>query len=55
MLTDSRGSKLLLVNVYLPTDYGTPDAHSDYLLSVSELEGFIDSQSFDHLIYHWRF
>ncbi len=53
LLTDSHGSKLLLVNVYLPMDYGTPDAHLEYLFSLGELnwsEGFINSQSFDHLV-----
>ena len=50
MLTDSHGSRILLINVYLPTDYGTSDSHSDYLHSLGELEGFIDTQSFDHLV-----
>jgi len=31
--------------VYLPTDYGTST-----LLALGELDGFIDSQSFDHII-----
>ena len=34
MLTDSHGSRILLINVYLPTDYGTSDSHSDYLHSL---------------------
>ena len=49
MLTNSHGSRILLINVYLLTDYGTSDLHSNYLHSLSEL-GFIDTQSFDHLV-----
>ncbi len=36
----------LLINVYLPTDYGSSDSYSEYLLTLGELEGF---QSFDNL------
>ena len=49
-LTDSHGSRVLLINVYLSTDYGTSGSHSDYLHSLGELEGFIDTQSFNHLV-----
>lgn len=38
-----------MINVYLTTDYGSSDSYSDYLLSLGELEGFIDSQTFDNL------
>ena len=51
MLTDSHGSRILLINVYLPTDYVTSDSHSDYLHSLGELDGFIDTQNFDHLVF----
>ena len=37
ILTDTHGSRVLLINVYLPTDYGTSDSHSDYLHSLGEL------------------
>ena len=37
----------LLINVYLPTDYGTNNA---YLESLCELEGFISTHPFDNLI-----
>ena len=43
-LCDSVGTSFLLICVYLPTDL-----HS-YLNTLGELEGFIDSQSFDHIL-----
>ena len=39
-----------LINVYLPTDYGTSDSNQAFLDSITELKGFISAQSFDNLI-----
>ena len=49
-LSDQSGHIILLVCVYLPTDYGTPSSHDEFLLVLGELEGFICSQSFDSLL-----
>ncbi len=49
-LEDSIGSVILLINVYLPTDYSTSVSFGDYLIALGELEGFIDSQCYDHLL-----
>ena len=40
----------LLINVYLPTDYGTSDSNNAFLESLQELDGFISMQSFDNII-----
>ncbi len=48
-LIDSDNTELLLINVYLPTDYGTSESYSDFLQFLGELEGFIDTQSFDNI------
>ena len=42
-------STFLLICVYLPTDF-QPSSFTDYLNALGELEGFIDSQSFDHIL-----
>ena len=34
----------LIVNVYLPTDYGTHDSNNAFLESLAELDGFISAQ-----------
>ena len=46
-LCDSVGTSFLLICVYLPTDFQS--SFTDYLNTLGELEGFIDSQSFDHI------
>ena len=38
------------VNVYLPTDYGTPDSNNVFLECLGDLDGFISTQSFDNII-----
>jgi hypothetical protein len=38
---------ILLICVYLPTNYGTSQSHNLYLEVLGELQGFIDSQVFD--------
>ena len=43
-------SHLLLINVYLPTDYNTPELNNSFLETLAELEGFISSYSYDNLI-----
>ena len=40
----------LLINVYLPTDYGTSDSNNSFLETLSELEGFISSNPYDNVI-----
>ena len=40
----------LLINVYLPTDYGTSDSNNAFLESLGELDRFISMQSFDNII-----
>ena len=40
----------LIVNMYLPTDYGTHDSNNAFLESLAELDGFISAQSFDNIL-----
>ena len=40
----------LLINVYLSTDYSTPESNNSFLETLAELEGFISSYSYDNLI-----
>ena len=52
-LCGPRGNSILttlLINVYLPTDYGISDSNNAFLESLGELEGFISMQSFDNII-----
>ncbi len=49
-LLDQSGQSILLVCVYFPTDYHTSTSIDELHHTLGELEGFIDSQSFDHLI-----
>ena len=49
-LIDSNNSTILLINVYMPTDYGTFVSNVEFISCLSEIEAFIDSQSFDSLI-----
>ncbi len=49
-LSDQSGCILLIICVYLPTDYGTSSSHDDFLFVLGELEGFINSESFDSLL-----
>ena len=41
---------ILLINVYLPTDYHTDTSDADFNICLGELSGFIDSQAFDYLL-----
>ena len=41
---------ILLVNVYLPTDYGTVVTNNAFLDCLGELDGFISAQPFDNII-----
>ena len=43
----------LLICAYLPTDYHTDTSVADFNVCLGEISGFIDSQSFDHLIVGW--
>ena len=49
-LIDSNNSTILLINVYMPTDYGTSVSNVEFISCLSETEAFIDSMSFDSLI-----
>ena len=49
-LSDQTGRILLIICVYLPTDYGTSSSHDEFLFVLGELEGFIHSESFDSLL-----
>ena len=40
----------LLLNVYLPTDYGTLESNDAFLDCLCELDGFISAQSFDNIL-----
>ena len=44
------GYEILIVCVYLPTDYGTTDFCDDFLFALAGLNGFIDSQSYNSLL-----
>ena len=44
------GYEILIVCVYLPMDYGTTDSCDDVLFALAELNGFIDSQSYNSLL-----
>ena len=49
-LIDSNNFTIRLINVYMPTDYGTSVSNVEFISCLSEIEAFIDSQSFDSLI-----
>ncbi len=48
--TDNVGVSTLLICVYLPFNDGSSGSHNDFLIVLSELEGFIDRHNFDHLL-----
>ena len=50
MTITSPMQSLLLICVYLPTNYGTTQSYDQYLESLGELKDFIDSQVFDNII-----
>ena len=41
---------ILIVNVYLPTNYGSDESTSTFRETVAELEGFLLSLTYDHVI-----
>ena len=41
---------ILLICVYLPTNYGSSPSHDLYLEVLGELKGFIEAQVFDKVI-----
>ncbi len=41
---------VLLLNVYMPTNYGTAHSHNTYLETLGELKGIIESHSFDKIV-----
>ena len=50
ILLKSGNLDILLICVYLPTDYHTEASDFNFNSSLAELCGFIDSQSFDYLL-----
>ena len=40
----------IIISVYLPTDYRSSNSDDDFLLTLGELGGFINSHSFDNVI-----
>ena len=48
-LCDLTGVSYLLISVYMPTDCG-PASYDDYLNTLGELEGFIDSPNCNFVI-----
>ena len=43
---------ILLICVYLPTNYGTSQSHDLYLEVIGDLKGFIETQTFDKVSHH---
>ena len=41
---------IVIISVYFPTDYRNSNSDDDFLLTLGELGGFINSQSFDDII-----
>jgi len=50
LLCDRRGTSTLCICVYLPHNDGSVASHNDFLITLGELEGFIDRHNFDHLL-----
>ena len=50
LLRDRRGVSTLCICVYLPHNDGSVASHNDFLITLGELEGFIDRHNFDHLL-----
>ena len=40
---------ILIINVYLPTDYGTIESTTTFRETIAELEGFLLTQSYDYV------
>ena len=49
-LQDNAGSTTLIVCVYLPSSDGSSESSNEFLVTLGELEGFIDRYSSDYLI-----
>ena len=49
-LIDSNGASILLINVYLPTDYGTSLSEFEFVSLLSELEAYADTHPHDFII-----
>ena len=50
MLRDWHGTSTFLICVYLPHNDGSSASHNDYLITLSELEGFINCHTSDHIL-----
>lgn len=47
---DSNKASILLINVYLPTDYGTSLSEFEFVSLLSELEAFADTHPHDFIV-----
>lgn len=50
LLRDRHGTSTLLICVYLPHNDGSSASHNEYLITLSELEGFINCHTSDHIL-----
>ena len=50
IIRDCNGSTTLLMCVYLPYSDGSNESSNDFLVTLGEIEGFIDRHSFDNII-----
>ena len=50
LLCDRLGTSTLLICVYLLHNDGSSASHNEYLIILSELEGFINCHTSDHIL-----
>ena len=50
LLRDQCGTTTLLICVYLPHNDGSSASHNEYLITLGELEGFINCHTSDHIL-----
>ena len=50
LLHDQHGTSTLLICVYLPHNDGSSASHTEYLITLGELEGFINCHTSDHIL-----
>ena len=49
-MCSQQSASILIINVYLPTDYGTIESTTTFHETIAELEGFLLTQSYDYII-----
>lgn len=49
-LSDDSNFNTLLISVYFPTNYGTDASNDEYLFTLGDLEGFIESQQYERIL-----